>query len=257
MPHGDFVWYELMTTDAKAAEAFYRDVVGWRPQDSGQTGMAYTLLMIGDAGVAGLMKLDDQACEAGAKPGWIGYIAADDVDATAERVKLAGGKIHYGPADIPNVGRFATVADPQGAVFALFKPTGHMDAPPPRPSEGAPGTIGWHELFAADGAKAFDFYSKTFGWQKADAVDMGPMGIYQLFGKAGQAVGGMMTKPPNIERPVWNYYFNVDGIDAAAARVKAGNGQVVNGPMQVPGGTYVLQAIDPQGAFFCLHSKTK
>ena len=86
-----FVWYELMTSDAAAAENFYKTVVGWKTQDMSQGDMKYTGLLAGDAPVAGLMTLPKEACAAGAKPGWIGYIGVDDVDATAGRVTKAGG----------------------------------------------------------------------------------------------------------------------------------------------------------------------
>ncbi len=248
--HGKFVWYELMTTDAPAAEVFYRSVIGWNAGDAGVPGMAYTLLSVGTTGVAGLMKLPDEAAAAGARPGWIGYIAVDDVDAHAAAIAQAGGKIHRGPADIPGVGRFAIISDPQGTAIALFKPLsgeGRQPLPP-----GTPGTVGWHELHAVDGKAAFDFYSGFFGWTKTDAMDMGPMGIYQLFAAGDAAIGGMMTKMENEPAPSWLFYFIVDVVDAAAERVKAAGGQIINGPHQVPGGSWILQCIDPQGALFAL-----
>src|SRR6516162_7659225 len=109
-----FVWYELMTTDAKAAEDFYRKVVGWKMQDASQPGMAYTLLVAGEVPTAGLMTLPEEACDAGARPAWIGYVGVDDVDAYVGRITKAGGKVQVPPTDIPNIGRFAMVADPQG-----------------------------------------------------------------------------------------------------------------------------------------------
>ena len=133
-----FVWYELMTTDASAAEKFYKDVVGWKAQDMSQGDMKYTGLLAAGMPVAGLMTLPKDACAAGAKPGWTGYIGVDDVDATAARVTKAGGKIHVPPTDIPNVGRFAMMADPQGAVFCLFKPRRRHAAPGGRPEHARP-----------------------------------------------------------------------------------------------------------------------
>ena len=189
-----FVWYELMTTDASAAEKFYKDVVGWKAQDMSQGDMKYTALLAAGMPVAGLMTLPKDACDAGAKPGWTGYIGVDDVDATAARVTKAGGKIHVPPTDIPNVGRFAMMADPQGTVFCLFKPDGDMPRPAADPN--TPGLVGWHELYALDGEKAFPFYAELFGWTKAEAMDMGAMGVYQLFAAGGPPIGGMMTKPP-------------------------------------------------------------
>lgn len=249
-----FVWYELMTADANAGTAFYAQVVGWRSADAGMPGRDYTLLSAGDTPVAGLMALTDEMRTAGARPGWVGYVAVADVDGQSERVRQAGGRVHKGPEDIPGVGRFAVVADPQGAVFCLFK--ADMDAPPSLPF-GAAGTVGWHELHAGDLAGAWPFYRDQFGWTEAEALDMGPMGVYQLFAAGSQPIGGMMTKRPEVPQPFWLFYVNVAAIDAAVERVKAGGGQVVNGPMQVPGGSWIVNAIDPQGAMFALVAPTR
>jgi predicted enzyme related to lactoylglutathione lyase len=247
--HGKFVWYELMTTDTKAAEAFYRSVIGWGAKDAGMPGMAYTLLMAGDTQIGGLMTLPESASGAGARPGWIGYVAVDDVDATAAQFKQDGGKVHREPDDISNIGRFAVVADPQGAVISLFKGMGEE---PPPVAMGTPGQPGWRELLAADWASAFAFYSKHFGWTKGEAIDMGQMGTYQLFAHGGEPIGGMMTKPDSVPAPFWLYYFNVDAIAAAEQRVRTGGGQVINDPMEVPGGRWIIQCSDPQGAMFAL-----
>ncbi|MEA2757824.1 MAG: uncharacterized protein QOH65_437 [Methylobacteriaceae bacterium] len=247
--YGKFVWYELMTTDTKAAESFYRNVIGWSAKDAGMPGQSYTLLGPGEIHVAGLMPIPQDASDAGARPGWIGYIGVDDVDGYAKRVKDKGGAIHREPADIPGVGRFAIVADPQGIMFALFKGAG---TPPPAVAAGTPGHAGWHELHAVDGVKGFEFYSGMFGWTKADAMPMGEMGVYQLFAVNGVPVGGMMTKMPQSPKPFWLYYFNVPEIRAAETRVKDAGGQIINGPMEVPGGSWIVQCLDPQGAMFAL-----
>jgi predicted enzyme related to lactoylglutathione lyase len=251
-PNGKFVWYELMTTDTKAAEDFYRSVVGWRAQDAGMSDMAYTILSAVETPVGGLMKLPEEARANGAAPRWIGYVAVDDVDQFAKRVKKASGSLHRGPADIPGVGRFAVVADPQGASFVLFK--GMTDAQPQQPAPGTAGHAGWRELHAGDWGSAFAFYSGLFGWTKAEAIDMGPMGTYQLFATGEAPAGGMMTKPQAEPHPYWLYYFNVDGIDAAAERVKDKKGEVLSGPHQVPGGSWIIQCRDPQVAMFALVS---
>jgi predicted enzyme related to lactoylglutathione lyase len=247
--HGKFVWYDLMTTDMPAAEKFYGRVVGWGAQDSGMPGQKYTLFTTPQRPVGGLMTIPDEARKAGAQPMWSGYIAVDDVDAYAAKVKRVGGAIHVPPEDIPTVGRFAMVSDPQGAVFALFKGSSE---PPGDAAPGTQGHIGWHELHAADGGAAFDFYASQFGWTKAEAMDMGAMGVYQIFARNGTPTGGMMTKPAGMPHPMWLYYFYVDAIDAAAERVKAGGGEVTNGPMEVPGGQWIVQCLDPQGAMFAL-----
>ncbi len=247
--HGRFVWYELMTTDTEGAKAFYGKVLGFGTTDSAIPGMVYSIFTLAETGVGGLIDLPEDAKKMGAPSTWVGYVGVDDVDATVGQIRSRGGAAYVPPTDIPDIGRFAVVADPQRATFAVFKPLTPMGNPP---AQGTLGRIGWHELSAADWEKAFAFYADLFGWQKADAIDMGPMGTYQLFAASGQTLGGMFNKPPTIPAPFWLYYFNVDNIDAAATRVKEGSGEILNGPMQVPGGSWIVQCKDPQGAMFAL-----
>ena len=175
--HGKFVWYELLTTDTAQAKEFYTSVIGWEAKDASIPGVPYTLLNIGDASAAGLMDMPDTLRSMGAKPFWLGYVGVDDVDSTASLATEKGATVHRAPADIPNVGRFAVLGDPQGAPFAVFKPRpGETSGPPQLRS---PGHGGWHELMTADAQAAFTFYSTLFGWTKAEAIDMGPMGTYQ------------------------------------------------------------------------------
>ncbi len=247
-PHGSFTWYELITPNAAAAAEFYGAVVGWNARPVAGGPMDYTVLQMGETGVAGILTLP----AGGPPPVWLGYISVDDLDAHLDRLTKAGGSIHQPPVEIPDMLRFSVVADPQGAAFVLFQP--YSDAAPPPALPDKPGFTAWRELMAGDGAAAFDFYSSLFGWTKAEAHDMGPMGVYQLFADKGETVGGMMTKPPNLPAPAWTFYFRVDAIGAAAERLKTAGGTVVNGPMQVPGGDWIVQAQDPQGAKFALHS---
>jgi predicted enzyme related to lactoylglutathione lyase len=246
---GKFIWYELMTPDSKGGAAFYCDVVGWNAQNAGMPGVDYTLLNVGSTPVAGLMDL--AALGGAGQPGWLGYVAVDDVDATARRAGELGGRVFQPPTDIPNVGRFAVVADPHGAALGLLK---MLNASADSPTPDTPGYPGWRELYAGDLNSAFEFYSKLFGWAKLEAVDLGPMGTYQVFGVGGEAIGGMMNKRPDTPAPTWTYYFNVDGVGAAAERAKLKSGQILFGPHEVPGGSWIVQGIDPQGAMFALIS---
>jgi predicted enzyme related to lactoylglutathione lyase len=248
MPQGQFCWYDLMTTDTAGAAAFYGSVVGWERDDAFAP---YLIVKAGAHGVGGIMTVPEDAAKMGARPCWLGYIFVDDVDAMAARIAEAGGSVKRPGTDIPNVGRFAVVADPQGAVFIVFKDAGGMERPPV--PAGTPGHGGWHELHADDLDSAFAFYAGLFGWTKSTAVEMGPMGIYQLFAQSGVDVGGMLKRmPAGPPMPVWLYYFNVDDINAAAARVAEAGGKVVNGPHAVPGGSWILHGLDPQGAMFAL-----
>ncbi len=249
-----FIWYELMTTELDPALAFYREVVGWTTSEMDQPDMRYVIWNAGERGIGGAMQLTDAMCEDGARPAWLGYIHVADTDAKAAAIEADGGKILMPPGDIPNVGRFALVADRGGAAFYLLTPRPREGGDPAPLAQYAPGNCGWHELYAGDGEKsAIDFYGGQFGWTTESEMDMGAMGTYRLFATGGEgAVGGMMDRPAQMPVSAWQYYFNVDAIDAAAARVTAQGGQIMMGPMEVPNGMYVLQGVDPQGAHFAL-----
>lgn len=250
--HGRFVWYELMADDLDAATAFYGAVIGWKAEDSGMPDMEYRLFKADDIRIAGLMNVPQEAAAQGMKPSWMGYVATSDVDSSAADVSRTGGFVHKEPTDIPGVGRFAICSDPQGAMFAMItgiSPTDTPELDPDKPGHGA-----WSELFTEDSAKAFDFYAALFGWTRGPGYEMGPMGIYQLFNVGDLSIGGMMNKPAEVPFSSWNHYFTVDGIDAALERVTANGGKHCHGPAEVPGGMWVAQCNDPEGAFFGLVS---
>jgi len=246
-----FIWYELMTTDADAAGRFYEGVLGWKVVPSGQPGMDYRRITRDGVGVGGLMELPPGALESGMRPGFVGYVSVGDVDACVARISAAGGGVHMPGTDIPGVGRFAFVADPQGASFYVMTPIGEEGSATSF-APGRPGHGGWHELHTSDWKAAFDFYATHFGWAEVDAMDMGPLGTYLRFHTgSGDAIGGIMNEA-DAERPHWLYYLNVDDIDAAGARVGAGGGEIATPPHAVPTGDWILQGLDPQGARFAL-----
>ena len=254
-PRGRFVWYELMTSDPVAAQAFYAQVVGWKAEawEGGPT--PYTMWMNDETALGGVMSLPDEARKQGAPPHWLAYVGTLDVDGTVSRATALGGTLLHGPVDVPKVGRFAVLADPQGAVFAAFRSTGQA------PGHDGPwqvGEVSWHELATADPAKAFDFYRDLFGWVATEAMDMAPVGTYQMFGRTkDRAMGGIFKKPAEMPGPpAWLLYVSIDSVDTQSELVKKLGGQVLNGPMDVPGGDRIVQCLDPQGAAFALHSKT-
>jgi uncharacterized protein len=246
---GRFIWYELMTTDMAAAKTFYAKVMGWGAQDVSMPGMAYSLFTAGKASVTGVMALPKDAKKMGARPRWIGYVGVDDVDAAAQRFKQLGGAVQVPPQDIPNISRFSIVSDPQMAMLALFK---GMQPAQQQPIElGKTGHVCWHELLTLDCEKAFAFYNQLFGWQKADA-DIDPVNAYQTFSVGGETIGGMFPKPPIVPGSMWLYYFRVGDIYTAAERVRVGGGQVLDGPIELPVGSWIVRCSDPQGALFAL-----
>jgi predicted enzyme related to lactoylglutathione lyase len=251
---GRFTWYELMTTDLKAATAFYAKVMGWGAWDASMPGRPYTLFSAGPEAVGGLMNLPADALRAGVNPNWIGYVAIEDLDAAAARITRLGGTVHVPPTDIGGISQFAVFSDPQSSRLGLFK--WHQSARRQLADPAAPGRIGWHELLAADWEKAWSFYGELFGWQRAEA-GVGETGTYQLFTAGGQTTGGMLTKAATILAPIWLYYFNVGDVDAVTKRVTAAGGRLVHGPVETPDGRWTVQCTDPQGALFGLTGKRR
>lgn len=261
--HGNPCWYELGTSDLKGAGAFYSKILGWNVADSGMEGFDYHLARMGDAMVAGMMSNAGQ--EGAPPPNWVIYFAVDDCDKTAADIKAAGGQVYKEPADIPNTGRFAVVADPQGAVFGILQP----DMSQMTPEEIAEadknnafdqqkaGHGNWNELMTPDPEGAFAFYSKLFGWTNGRAVDMGGMGegpgdIYQLIQRNGQDIGAIQPHV-NSPMPAWLPYFGVDGsVGAKIEAIKSAGGQVHFGPGEVPGPAWIAIGADPQGAAFAI-----
>jgi predicted enzyme related to lactoylglutathione lyase len=252
MPRGRFVWYDLMTTDRQSAISFYSQLIGWgtAPWEAGPE--SYTLWTNREAQIGGVMDLPEDAKAAGAPPHWLAYVGVPDTEETAKKTEELGGQVLHGPVSIPKVGSFAVLADPQGAAFAVFTTEEATPAKEGLPQEGE---FSWHELATTNHEAAFDFYNKLFGWEKTDASDMGEMGTYQMFGVGGMPLGGMFNKPTEMPGPsFWLFYARVEDVQAAAEKVKQLGGQVLNGPMEVPGGDWIAQCLDPQGAAFAIHS---
>jgi predicted enzyme related to lactoylglutathione lyase len=245
---GRFVWYELLTTDIAAAKAFYGSVLGWGGQDASTPEFAYFLFTAGHGPVSGLMDLPPEARKMGATPRWVGYVAVDNVDASAERIKRLGGAIYVPPTD-SNIGRIAVVTDPQTATFALVEGLRHGQAE--IGDMGAAGRVVWHELLAADWRKAFAFYGEVFDWRETDA-NTGLSPSYHVFAAGGRTIGGMLTKLARAPVPFWLYYFNVGDIDMALRRLEEGGGRIAMGPHELPGNSGIARCIDPQGAMFAL-----
>ena len=252
---GRFVWFDLMTSDVEAAQKFYTSLIGWGTEEWKGSDQPYTMWTNQGTPMGGVMTLSDDAKKAGAPPHWLGYIATPDVDETVAKATELGGQTYVPATEIPDTGRFAMLGDPQGAVFAVFS---HGDEPPSRDGPPSVGEMSWHELMTAHYEKAFEFYSTLFGWEKTDSMDMGEAGIYQMFGLSsdGPPMGGMFNKPPEMPAAAWLYYTVVNDVKQSVEEVKKMGGQVLNGPMQVPGesGDWVAQCVDPQGAAFALHS---
>lgn len=248
------LWYELMTTDVKAAEAFYREVVGWNAAPFPESPQPYTIYLRGpDQPVAGML---EKPPEVDAPPFWAMYVGVPKLEDAAAQVARLGGRECSPVIEVPTVGRMQMMQDPQGAAFYVYEPASAQ-----YPPEGAAqvGEASWHELMTTDAEAAMSFYQTLFGWQPSETMDMGPIGRYHMFNRPHGMIGGMMNKPPEMAEvpPNWQIYFHVPDITSAVARITAAGGQILNGPMEVPGGDWVVNAMDPQGGAFSLHAKSK
>jgi uncharacterized protein len=248
---GRFVWYEYLTGDVQAGIGFYSEVVGWKTQLFDQAG--YTMWVGSQGPLGGVMGLGEEGQKMGGRPFWMAHVQVDDVDATAALAKGRGGKVWKEPTDIPTVGRFSVIGDPQGASLSVFKPNQGMELH----DVSKDGEFCWNELQTSDGAAAWTFYSGLFGWKTLEEMDMGPMGKYRVFGVGDVRLGGMMNAPKGAPYPPhWLYYASTSDLDGAVARATRKGGKVLNGPMDVPGGR-VAQLTDPQGGAFALHQEAK
>ncbi len=241
---GRFVWHELLTNDTAGAAAFYPKVLPWRTAPSSMSG--YTIWMAGQTQIGGLMALPAEA--GSTPPHWLIYIGTPNVDSTCSQAEGLGARIVKPPGDIPNVGRFAVLSDPQGATFAVFTPGG--GAPPGAPA--AQGAFSWHELATTDLSAALRFYGQLFGWSKGAAHDLGAMGVYQVFQHGGNQVGGICNVQGPSTAPSWLSYVHVADSSRAVAAAKGAGGRLLHGPMEVPGGSWIAMMMDPQGGTFAV-----
>lgn len=257
-PQGDFIWYELMTDDAGGAKAFYDALVGWTIEAQSQMPNGYRMIGRSDGKFAGgVLPLTAEMKQHGARPTWLGYIHVTDVDASLAAIEKAGGKTYLAAFDIPDVGRIAMVADPQGATFYIMTPIPPASDPNAKSDvfeANSEQRVGWNELSTSDPVAARRFYGEEFGWTSDNFMPMGDSGEYRFFEQNGVTIGAV-AKTMDGQQPHWRYYFRVPSIAKARQTAEAKGGKIVMGPMEVPGGDHILIGLDPQGAEFALVGK--
>ena len=253
-PTGDFIWYELMTTDPEGAKAFYDAVVGWNIGEAVAEYNGYRMIGRSDGKFAGgVLPISDEMAQHGAKAGWLSYIHVAEVDEASRSIEQSGGKVHMPPMDIPNVGRVAMVSDPQGAPFYVMKPTPPTNDPNAKSdvfSRSEVQRCGWNELATTEEKAAAKFYGDLFGWTSDNTMPMGEMGDYRFFDHHGEMIGAVFNSPDSRAR--WRYYFRVPSIKDAKQTAEQKGGTVHMGPHQVPTGDWIILGADPQGAEFAL-----
>lgn len=250
---GRFVWHQLLTRDVPAVKKFYPRIAGWQTQ-AWPLDPNYTVCHAAGVPTAGMMAFTNEV-PAEAPSHWLQYIGTRDVDGTADNTVRLGGSIVKEPAEMRGAGRYAVLRDPQGAVFAVIDPENARAEVEGRPPLGQ---FSWHELATSDHEAAFAFYNNLFGWDAISRMDLGPMGIYLIFGQRGEQRGGIYIKPPDMPSPPhWLPYLHVTDVDQVAPAAEAAGGKLINGPMDVPGGSRIAMMLDPAGAAFALHAFPK
>jgi predicted enzyme related to lactoylglutathione lyase len=235
---GKFVWHENYSNDPDTTRQFYNQLFGWETEVWKPGEADYAMIKAGDQMHGGIVKSPE-----GGSPGWLGSVAVEDVDETVNKAEAAGAKIVAPPTDMPEVGRFAVIADPQGAVIAAYTPAG--DSPNPE------GTFVWDELQTSDADAAKDFYTEVFGWT-TQAVDMGEVGTYIIFKRAGDVdVGGAMSAPQGAPS-AWVPYIGTDDVDKTASRATELGATVIQQPTDIPNMGRFAIVKDPAGGIFGL-----
>jgi predicted enzyme related to lactoylglutathione lyase len=248
---GLFVWHEVGTTDLRAGEDFYAKVAGWKAESWSQN-PSYKLFVAKRESKAGLYLITESLNTVTPPPSWLSYVGTPDIDATVRQAVELGGKVVVPAYNVPSVGRMAHLQDPQGALFAVSSQEARSHFRDPQL-----GDFSWHELLTTNLGTAFDFYAKLFGWEKMEAMDMGPQGIHQIFGTGGHQLGGMFNPGPLPGGPLWIPYVMVADARRTAESAKDLGGTIAHGPSEVPGGDWVFTGVDRHGAMFGVHSKKR
>jgi predicted enzyme related to lactoylglutathione lyase len=246
---GTFSWVDLATTDADAAKRFYTNLFGWEAEEmpAGDAG-TYTMFRLNGSWVAALYQQPDEQRARGVPPNWVSYVTVADVEDAAADAQELGGAVIAEPFDVDDAGRMAVVADPTGAVLALWEPRTHIGAE--RVND--PGCFTWNDLATSDMETAQEFYTELFGWE-AEQLDTNGRPPYTVWRNNGRTNGGMRPLAPQDGAPPhWLVYFTVDDVDDAVRRVDELGGEIVVEPFTVPAGRFAVLR-DPQGAYFAIY----
>jgi len=244
MSQGRFVWYDIYSTDLPKTKAFFTELFNWSAEPSGDQG--YEMIKAGETYVGGFMAID---ASMGTPSHMMGYCTVEDVDASVKKWGELGARTLVPPTDIPTIGRFAIIADPQGAAVALF--SSPSEDPPEVDTMPAPGTICWRELMTSDPAGAKAFYGEIFGWTAEDS-DMGEVGIYTIFKRGERMESGCMKTPPAAgeEPPNWLYYITTESVDETTKRAESLGATTYVPPTDIPNVGRFSVLADPTGCAF-------
>src|SRR5215218_2248507 len=263
-------WVDSPQPDPDAARAFYEDMFGWEFEDvmPPESPMRYHVGRIRGGDVAAVASQPQSEPQPAV---WNTYVWVTDADATAAKVRAAGGSVVMEPGDVMDAGRMAVFADPEGAVFSVWQPKDFRGATVVNEH----GSVNFNNLHTRDIERAKAFYGAVFGW---DTLDLGGGYAWALPGygdfleartpgmRAGMAGMGAPERFEDVvastmllgdDQPDvpdhWGITFAVDDADAAAARARELGGTVVVPPVDAPW-VRMTVIIDPQGATFTASS---
>jgi predicted enzyme related to lactoylglutathione lyase len=229
---GKFVWFDLVSSDVERAAAFYSQVLGW--QIERVWGIDdYVVVRANGRRIGGITPAENPA-----EVGWIGSLSVGDVDEAAAWVKEHGGRVLQDPADLPNRGRMAVLADPQGAVFAALRSRNGDSSD----RNSLPGDFAWVELWTTDLEGAHDFYRRLVGYQYA-AV----RGGYHVFGRQDIPRAGVVEIKWKGVEPNWLPYVVVRHLANVLRGVEGAGGSILQGPRDDFGDGRVALIVDPTG----------
>lgn len=236
---GKFVWFEHLSNDIAAARAFYEKLFGWNAEVMPMTGTdPYVMIHNGESGIGGYAPT-----RVGAPTQWMSYLSVQDVDSSYKAALAAGAKSVVAPIDYGSAGRMATIADPTGGVFSLWRGT---QGDPPEVETTPPGGWIWNELTTQDDKTALAFYEKVFAFDH-DAMQM-PEGTYYVLKQGGKGRAGLWKAPDASIPTMWMPYVCVVDADATASQAKQLGANVVVAPSDIPNVGRFATFIDPQGA---------
>ncbi len=246
LTHGAISWPELSTSDPAAASEFYSSVCGWSTAVMPMPDGDYRVGQVEGGGVCGIM--------AQPRPDtpivWTLYVTVTDVHKSTKFAEELGATVFLPPMQVPSVGTFAGIMDPQGAAIMLitYDPDDQDNQSPEIDfvkNGKHHGVFSWFELRTSDAEAALIFYGKLFGWESE--IDMTGMGPYHMISVGGVGIGGAVSPPMGGAPPHWGAYITVDDIDVAVKAVKASGGQVGMEPIEIGHGR-IAMIQDPQGA---------
>jgi predicted enzyme related to lactoylglutathione lyase len=222
--HGKFVWFEHVSDDVSKAREFYAALFGWKIESLATGGAPYVLIRNGAEGIGGFRTAATKT-----PSHWLSYLSVADVEATVTKASDAGATVLLPATDFGSFGRGATLADPTGAMFSVWK--GSRGDPADQATV-APGHWYWNECMSADADKALAFYERVFGFGH-ETMRAGPA-PYHVLTHGGVPRGGLMPSPDPVAPSGWMPYVSVSDCDAAVAKAASLGARTLLAPIDMP-----------------------